>query len=84
MKSRCFRLAQQLVSINRYHIVSGEILFYSEAMKNREFVVRHPQKPFGVDVLKPQLEQGEERAEIDRLLLRLWVDFECSGNDEEH
>ena len=81
---RRFRLAQQLVSINKYHIVSGEILFYSEAMKNREFVVRHPQKPFGVDVLKPQHEQGEERAEIDRLLLRLWVDFECSGNDDDH
>ena len=36
---RRFRLAQQLVSINKYHIVSGEILFYSEAMKNRKFVV---------------------------------------------
>jgi hypothetical protein len=76
-----YRISQQLVSINKYDIVSGEVLLYCEALNNHEFLVRHPQKVFGIDVLRPQHASSEgENSEIDRLLLRLWVDFECSGN----
>lgn len=75
-----YRISQQLVSINKYNIVSGEILLYSEALNNHEFLVRHPQKVLGIDVLRPQHPSSEGESEIDRLLLRLWIDFECSGN----